>query len=198
MPIDPIFHRRPDFLYEAFGDEALVHYPGAARAISMSRSAELIWVLCDGGATPSAIKANVAERLSHPIDVTAISHDVDAALFLLVEAGALTVDPAGAHRLAGLPAPLASTATVRYSRRPNFIHELIDDEVLLYYPGALRAVRMSPTAAMIWSLCDDASAVEIATLLAETYPDSAADIARDVDATLAELQAGGALIQAGT
>ena len=83
----------------------------------------------------------------------------------------------------------------RIARRvPLYCLERIDDRLLLYHPGLTRTVYLNETASLIWGLCDgQRSNLDITELLRETYPDEAAHIADDVEATLQRLQVEGAL-----
>jgi len=77
----------------------------------------------------------------------------------------------------------------------NVESEVIDGEVLLYQPQQTRAVYLSPTAAVIWSLCDGKRSVrEIIRAIDESYPEAGADLKEDVLATLKQLQESGVLV----
>ena len=55
-------------------------------------------------------------------------------------------------------------------------------------------IHCSPTAALVWRLCDGERTVgEIVRLLSETYPEASASIPSDVSATLDTLAREGAL-----
>jgi hypothetical protein len=63
--------------------------------------------------------------------------------------------------------------------------EEIDGELLIYHPTATNVVYCNQTASLIWHLCDGThTAAEISTLLSEAYPEAAATIPAEVDATL--------------
>ena len=63
----------------------------------------------------------------------------------------------------------------------------LKDETLLFHPGRATVTYLNDSASMIWQLCDGRrTAGEIATLLAEAYPEQATTISEDVAATLAE------------
>ena len=76
----------------------------------------------------------------------------------------------------------------------QFRLEQLDDDLLLYYPGLTKTVHLNETASLIWQLCDGTRSIEdIATVLREAFPDTAAQISVDVDTTLARLAGAGAI-----
>jgi hypothetical protein len=72
--------------------------------------------------------------------------------------------------------------------------EVVDGELLLYDSRQTTAVYLSPTAAVIWALCDGRrNAREIVRMVREQYPDSSGDVEAEVLATLSELRQSGVL-----
>ena len=72
--------------------------------------------------------------------------------------------------------------------------DVIEGEVLLYEPQQTRAVYLSPTAALVFGLCDGKRSVrEIIRLLSECYPDGTASLSDDVLTTINELRESGVL-----
>lgn len=190
MDADTIYSRMPGFMEEVLDGEVLVHYSGSPRALSLNSTAAMVWSCCDGKTTASAIKRRLED--AYPAAAGRVAADVDAVLSKLVEFGALTGDRVDGSS-SNAP-PVKETGAV-YTRRPDFLCEVLDDEVLLYYPGSLRAVRLNMSAAMIWSLCNgEASISTIRSLLEEAYPDAIGEIARDVDAAVSELRQFGVLL----
>jgi hypothetical protein len=76
----------------------------------------------------------------------------------------------------------------RPRRKADYRLEEIDGESLIYHPTDTNVVYCNQTASLIWHLCDGThTAAEISTLLSEAYPEAAASIPSDVDATLRTL-----------
>jgi hypothetical protein len=76
----------------------------------------------------------------------------------------------------------------------SFRLERLDDDLLLYHPGLTKTVHLNETASLIWQLCDGVRSVEdIATLLQESFPNEAAQIAADIETTLSRLADEGAI-----
>jgi hypothetical protein len=74
----------------------------------------------------------------------------------------------------------------RPKQRPGFELEMLDGEVLLYHAASTRIFALNQTATLIWQLCGGQHTVEeITQVLGNAYPDSADDIAAQVEATLA-------------
>lgn len=70
-------------------------------------------------------------------------------------------------------------------RQPDYRLETIDDELLLFHPAETQVLYCNQSASVIWQLCDgQRTAQEIAALLSDAYPESADEIARDVEVTL--------------
>jgi tetratricopeptide (TPR) repeat protein len=77
----------------------------------------------------------------------------------------------------------------------DIVMEMIEGELLLYHPQQACAVYLSPTAAVIWGLCDGKrSTREIIQLIGDSYPVAAATVTDDVLITLNELQDSGVLV----
>jgi len=73
--------------------------------------------------------------------------------------------------------------------------EVVDKEVLLYHPQQTRAVYLSPTAAVVWGLCDGSRSVrEIVRLIGDSYPDAGETLTADVLAALKQLKESGVLV----
>jgi hypothetical protein len=71
--------------------------------------------------------------------------------------------------------------------------DVIEGEVLLYEPQQTRAVYLSPTAALVFGLCDGRRSVrEIIRVLSECY-DGTASLSDDVLTTINELRESGVL-----
>jgi coenzyme PQQ biosynthesis protein PqqD len=84
---------------------------------------------------------------------------------------------------------------MRDSRRPNqapgFKLEEMGEEVILFHPQRTIVVHTNRSGGLIWQLCDGKRSVEeIIELLRQMYPDSAAEIADDVERILGELSEG--------
>jgi hypothetical protein len=72
--------------------------------------------------------------------------------------------------------------------------EAIEGELLLYHPRQTKAIYLSPSAAVIWSLCDGQRPIrEIIELIGESYPESKDNLSEDVLATVAQLRDNGVL-----
>ena len=72
--------------------------------------------------------------------------------------------------------------------RGRYLIEEIDNECLIYRMPVKAAVYLNETATVIWRLCDGTrTARQIATILAEAYPEQAETILGDVQTTIDEL-----------
>ena len=72
--------------------------------------------------------------------------------------------------------------------------EQLDNELLLFHPAQSKVLYCNETASLIWQLCDGQhSTQEIITLLSDSYPESASEIANDVETTLKQFHAQGAI-----
>lgn len=77
------------------------------------------------------------------------------------------------------------TEPARPRRKPDFRMEKMDDELLLFHPALNRILYCNESASLVWQLCDGLhGAEEIAAILADAYPDAAAEIPGDVSSTL--------------
>jgi len=71
-------------------------------------------------------------------------------------------------------------------RREDWSVESFEDGFVLYDPSAERVIEFNATAALIWQLCDGTRSMdEIKKVLVDAYPESAKDVERDVEATVA-------------
>jgi hypothetical protein len=78
--------------------------------------------------------------------------------------------------------------------KPDYRLEALDDELLLYHPTETKIMYCNQTASLVWQLCNgERSGEEIADLLRNAYPDTAASIADDVAATLQQFADHGAI-----
>jgi len=67
----------------------------------------------------------------------------------------------------------------------DFKLQLLDGEAVIFHPASKKVVHASPSAALIWELCDGQRSVEqIVELLAGEYPDARIEIEQDVPETL--------------
>ena len=79
-------------------------------------------------------------------------------------------------------------------QKSDFRLEMIDGELLLYHPGQTKIFYCNPTASLIWQLCNGQRTVEeIIALLRREFPAAASAIAADVEATLQQFSAHGAI-----
>jgi hypothetical protein len=75
--------------------------------------------------------------------------------------------------------------TKKPKQKTDYRLETLDDEILLYHPSETKIMYLNPTASIIWGLCDGGrTAQEIILLLQDAYPESASEIAADVEITL--------------
>ncbi len=86
-------------------------------------------------------------------------------------------------------------STMNHPRRvTEYRLEQLDDELLLFHPGKRQVFYCNETASMIWQLCDGQhSTEEIIQLLIDSYPESANEIAKDVQSTLEQFHTHGAI-----
>lgn len=67
----------------------------------------------------------------------------------------------------------------------DFKLQLLDGEAVIFHPASKKVVHASPSAALIWELCDgQRSVAQIVELLAGEYPDARTQIEQDVPETL--------------
>ena len=79
-------------------------------------------------------------------------------------------------------------------RVADFRLEQMDNELLLFHPAQSKVLYCNETASLIWQLCDGQhSPPEIIALLADSYPEAANEIAKDVETTLKQFHAHGAI-----
>ncbi|MGE0704818.1 MAG: PqqD family protein [Vicinamibacterales bacterium] len=78
---------------------------------------------------------------------------------------------------------------------PNFSVEKRDGKIILFNPGRTSKVSyLNESAEIIWDLCDgNRTVVEITRLLEDAFPDDAAGMREQVDATLKTFADQGAL-----
>lgn len=80
--------------------------------------------------------------------------------------------------------------------RQNADYQLapVDGENLLAHPATTTTLYLNDTACLVWQLCDgQRTSAEIAVLLGDAFPQAAATISEDVDATLERLREHGAI-----
>jgi hypothetical protein len=74
-------------------------------------------------------------------------------------------------------------------RKNDYRLEQLDDEMVLYHPSETKILNFNQTASLIWQLCDgERTAAEMISLLSESYPESAGEIAADVQSTLQQFE----------
>jgi hypothetical protein len=77
-------------------------------------------------------------------------------------------------------------------RKTDYRLEQLDGEMVLYHPSETKILYFNQTASLIWQLCDgERSAAEMIRLLSESYPESAGEIAGDVQSTLEQFETQG-------
>jgi hypothetical protein len=82
--------RSPDFFIEDLQDETLLYRSGSQTAIYLNESAAVVWRLCDGTRGVKEIVDLLVE--SFPEARSAVPYDVEQAVALLLEKGALLVE----------------------------------------------------------------------------------------------------------
>jgi len=76
----------------------------------------------------------------------------------------------------------------------GFLVEKLEGELVLFHPARNIIIHTNETAALIWQLCDGLNSVDqIVDILSGAYPDSSAEIAKEVPETIQKLRAQGAL-----
>jgi hypothetical protein len=76
----------------------------------------------------------------------------------------------------------------------GFLIEQMDGELVLFHPARNIIIHTNDTAALIWQMCDGQNTVDqIVEVLSGAYPDSRAQIAKEVPETIQKLRAQGAL-----
>ena len=74
---------------------------------------------------------------------------------------------------------------------PGFKLEEMEEEVILFHPARTIVVHTNRSGGLIWQLCDGQRSVEnIVGVLRQMYPDSASEIAGDVERILRDLTEG--------
>jgi len=77
---------------------------------------------------------------------------------------------------------------------PGFKLEVVEEEVILFHPAHTTVIHTNRSGGLVWQLCDGKRSVEeIVGLLCQIYPDSASEIADDVERVLGDLTDGGAV-----
>jgi hypothetical protein len=67
----------------------------------------------------------------------------------------------------------------------NFQSEVVDDEVILYFPEGGQFLYLNQTAALVWERCDGTlSCNEIIQSIQAVFPEAAGEIQSDVEDTL--------------
>ena len=79
-------------------------------------------------------------------------------------------------------------------KKPDYHVETLDNEILLYLPVNTKALHLNEAASLIWTLCDGTrTSAEIVEILSEAFPEQAATIGAEVEATLRDFVEQGAL-----
>jgi hypothetical protein len=74
-------------------------------------------------------------------------------------------------------------------RKTDYRLEQLDGEMILYHPSETKILYFNQTASLIWQLCDgERTPAEMIRLLSESYPESAGEIADDVQSTLQQFE----------
>lgn len=81
---------------------------------------------------------------------------------------------------------------------PRIVEEyqasILDGELILYSPSSEKVIYLNESSKLVWDLCNGELSVQnIIGLLADAYPESGQDIARDVHSILSNLVEGGAI-----
>jgi hypothetical protein len=70
-------------------------------------------------------------------------------------------------------------------RKPEFIFQNLDNELVLFNTESLNVLYLNESASVIWQLCDGKLTIgEMVTLLSEAYPEAAGTIASDIEETI--------------
>jgi hypothetical protein len=73
----------------------------------------------------------------------------------------------------------------RPKQQENFHSEVLEQEIILYFPGGGKFLYLNQTAALVWERCDGSlSANEIILALQAVFPEAAGEIRSDVEDTL--------------
>ncbi len=69
----------------------------------------------------------------------------------------------------------------------NFSRDVVDKEIILYYPDGSKFLYLNQTAALVWEQCTgELSAKEMIQALQAAFPDAGEEIQSDVKNTLQE------------
>ena len=83
---------------------------------------------------------------------------------------------------------------LRPKRRADVLLANLDDETLLYHPEWMTAFALNSTALSIWQLCDgERTIAQIVELLQEVYPEEAATMPAEVEASVRTLSSHGVI-----
>ena len=81
---------------------------------------------------------------------------------------------------------------LRPKRRADFLLANFDDDTILYHPEWMTAFALNATAFSIWQLCDgERTIAQMVELLQDVYPEEAATVSEQVEATLRTLTSHG-------
>lgn len=70
-------------------------------------------------------------------------------------------------------------------QQANFHSEVLEQEIILYFPGGGQFLYLNQTAALVWERCDGSqTANEIIRGLQAVFPEAAEEIQADVESTL--------------
>jgi hypothetical protein len=84
---------------------------------------------------------------------------------------------------------------LRPKRRADVLLADLDDETLLYHPQWMTACALNSTAFSIWQLCDgDRTIAQIVELLQAAYPEEAARLPEEVEASVRTLSSHGVVV----
>ena len=75
--------------------------------------------------------------------------------------------------------------SVTPNHQENFHSEVLEQEIILYFPGGGKFLYLNQTAALVWERCNGSqSANEIIQELQALFPEAAEEIQNDVESTL--------------
>ena len=70
-------------------------------------------------------------------------------------------------------------------QQPDFKNEVLDQEMILYFPGGGQFLYLNQTAALVWERCDGSLSVAgLIQALQTAFPEAAEEIRGDVQETL--------------
>jgi Coenzyme PQQ synthesis protein D (PqqD) len=79
-------------------------------------------------------------------------------------------------------------------RKTDYRLEVLDGEMVLYHPSETKILYFNQAASLIWLLCDgERTVAEVISLLSDSYPESAGEIAMDVQTTLQQFEEQGCI-----